>query len=148
MAITLRTGDSVLLDTAPLYHYWHQSKEYCDKLDSFFTSVYDLNIHCTATMQTYTKLLLSAMQQKQYKIAAKCRNFLTNSKNFSIYPLSLIVADKTAFLMSRHNLRYNDATKLATAEICGVNYILTDNKSWPEMSEIQYIFLDDLQTPS
>ncbi len=63
-------------------------------------------------------------------MVAKCRDYLTNSKNVSLYPLNLLVADRAVSFRSRYNLKTPDAIQLATAKICGADYIITNDRSW------------------
>ena len=61
--------------------------------DAFFDEVTQLDIQLVTSMVTYIEILTLPEKLGDERLAAKYREFLTNSKQLSIYPLNIAVAD-------------------------------------------------------
>ena len=130
MGLTLRKNMSVFLDTAPLIYFWEQHERYFPALAAFFDEVYDNDILCCVSLVTYIEIVTLPLKQGDRRLAFKYRNYLVNSANFQLAPFDLSIADTTARFRAEHRLRTPDAIQLATADACGVDYILTNDMAW------------------
>nr|MBF0223203.1 PIN domain-containing protein [Desulfobulbaceae bacterium] len=54
------------------------------------------------------------------------------------------MADKTAEYRPKYNMKTPDAILLATAEICGADYVLTNDAEWQKIENLNIVLLDDL----
>ena len=79
------------------------------------------------------------------QIAAKYRDFFTNSENISVYPANIFIAENAALFRAEYNLKTPDAIQLATAKNCGVDYIITNDKEWKKISNMEIILLDEIE---
>lgn len=61
--------------------------------DAFFDEVTQLDIQLVTSMVTYIEILTLPEKLGDERLAAKYREFLTNSEQLSIYPLNIAVAD-------------------------------------------------------
>ena len=93
---------------------------------------------------TYIALITKPKQLGRDDIVAKYRDYFTNSDCLSIYPLNLIVSEKVAEIKAQYNFKTPDAIQIATAIICGSDYIITNDKAWKKITEIPVIILEDL----
>ena len=130
MGLTLRKNMSIFLDTAPLIYFWEQHERYFPALAALFDGVYANDILCCVSLVTYIEIVTLPLKKGDRKLVSKYRNYLTNAANFQLAALDLTIADKTAWFRSEYNLRTPDAIQLATADACGVDYILTNDKAW------------------
>jgi len=145
MGIILQENQAVFLDTAPLIYFWEKHTRYYPAIAALFDEIYAKNVQCCVSLITYIEVITFPMKQKQGNIAAKYRNYLTNSRNFQLVPMDISIADRTAWLRSEFGLRTPDAIQLATADICGADYILTNDKAWRKVDRPERIILvDDL----
>ena len=147
MGLSLRENMSVFLDTAPLIYFWEQHERYFPALAAFFDEVYANDIMCCVSLVTYIEIVTLPLQQGNRKLASKYRNYLTNAANFQLAAFDLSIADTTAWFRAEHHLRTPDAIQLATAEACGVDYILTNDMAWKNIrmpGQGQIILVEEL----
>jgi predicted nucleic acid-binding protein len=144
MGLSLKSGESLFIDTLPLIYFWEENPQYFERLVSLFDQVYALDIQCTISLLTYTEVVGFALKKKVPRIAAKYRDYLTNSGNINLYPFNLLVADKTAFFMAKYDLNMAAATQLATAAICGADHVLTSNREWEKVKSLRIVQVEDL----
>lgn len=144
MKLQLKSGDSLFLDTGPLVYFWEKREQYYEKLTALFDQVYAHNIQCTISLLTYTEVINFPLKNRRLRLAAKYRDYLTNSININLYPFNLLVADKTAFFMAKYDLNIPSATQLATAAICGADYLLTSNRDWQKVKSLRIVTVGDL----
>jgi predicted nucleic acid-binding protein len=144
MKLQLKSGDSLFLDTAPLVYFWEKHDTYYDKMAALFDQVYTLGIQCTVSLLTYTEVINFPLKNRRPRLAAKYRDYLTNSSNINLYPFNLLVADKTAFFMAKYELKMEAATQLATAAICGSDYVLTNSRDWQKVKSLRIMTVGDL----
>jgi predicted nucleic acid-binding protein len=60
--------------------------------------------HVFSSVITLTEVLTQPLKKSRNDIVEKYRNFLLNSKNFHLYPIDAIIAEKAAELRSRHSI--------------------------------------------
>lgn len=113
-------------------------------MQSLLNEVYQKNIQVTISLVTYIEIITYPVKSGNRKLAAKYRDYLTNSDNFSLYPINILVADKTAEYRATYNLKTPDAIFIATAEICGAGYILTNDSEWKKVHNLNIILVSDL----
>lgn len=141
MGITLQENQALFLDTAPLIYFWEKHERYYPAMASLFDEIYAKNVQCCVSLITYIEVVTFPLKQKQETIAAKYRNYLTNSRNFQLVPMDIAIADRTARLRSEFGLKTPDAIQLATADICGADYVLTNDKAWRKVGRPERIVL-------
>lgn len=144
MGIKLQAGQSVFLDTAPLIYYIEEDDRYLAGLSGFFDTVTAANVMLVTSFITYIEVLTLPEKRGQTRLAAKYRDFMTNSEQLSIYPLTVPVADAAIRFRAHEGLRTPDAIQLATAHVCGVDFVLTNDRSWRKIRKPRVVLLDEL----
>lgn len=144
MGLTLHHGQTVFVDTAAFIYYFENHEAYADPLDRFFRNCTDLDVQIVTSLVTYIELLTFPEKNGNRLLAAKYREYLTNSENLRVYPLSFQVADEAVRLRAQHGLRTPDAIQLATARICGADWVLTNDKRWQVVPDMPVVLMDQL----
>lgn len=144
MALTIAQNDTIFLDTAPFIYFFEENEAWVDKLGELFESATKVNARFITSIITYIELLTLPEKEGDSKLAAKYREFLTNSEQLSIYPLNLSVADMTVWFRAKYGLRTPDSIQLATARICGADYVVTNDKNWKKISELNIVLVDEI----
>lgn len=144
MGLQLDKSSSVFLDTAPLIYFWEKNNQYFNKVEGFFDEVYQKDAQVTVSLITYIELITHPLKSENKKLAAKYRDYLTNSANFSLYPINMLVADKTAEYRAQYGLRTPDAILLATADICGADLVLTNDSAWKKVTSLNVVLVGEL----
>ncbi|MEW6429346.1 MAG: type II toxin-antitoxin system VapC family toxin [Thermodesulfobacteriota bacterium] len=136
MGIELKRGGSLFIDTEPLIHFWMEHETYHPIMARLFDQVYEHKVQCIISMMTYAELMALPIRQKEYRTAARCRNYLCHSENIHLYPFDILVADRAAIIRVNHEVKTPVAIQLATASFSGAEYVLTCDKNWRDIKEV------------
>ena len=144
MGLKLKKSDSIFMDTAPLIYYWENNREYFKKIASVFDAVYDNDVQVIVSLVTYIEVMTYPIKCGNIKLASKYRDYFTNSANMTLYPVNLLVAEKTAVYRAEHGLKTPDAIQLATAETCGADYVITNDAEWKKLADLEIVLVSEL----
>jgi len=144
MDLTLKTAQTLFVDTAPLIYFFERNKRYYKKMSRLFDAVYDTGSQIVVSMITYMEISVLPAKQGNMKLVAKYREYFTNSENVTLYPVNLLVSEKAVFYRAKYNLRTPDALQLATAEVCGADYVISNDRQWRNVEELDVIVLADM----
>ncbi len=144
MGLTLLEKQTVFLDTAPFIYFFEENERYLTRLEAFFDQVYRLDVQLITSMVTYIELLTYPTRTGKLTLAAKYRDFLTNSARLSIYPLNISVADVAIQFRAKYKFSTPDAIQLATAQICGADFVLSNDRDLATAEEVNVVLVADL----
>ncbi len=142
--LKLTSETTFFIDTAPLIYFFEENVAYIAQLARFFDRVTETRASLVTSMITYIEVLVHPERSGAETLAAKYRDFLTNSEQISIYPLNLPVADACARLRATHGLKTPDAIQLAVAQTCGADYVLTNDAAWKKIPAFTTILVSEL----
>ena len=144
MGLTLTRGQSLFLDTAPLIYLFEEHEQYLPVVEQILDEAHRVGADLVCSMITYIEILTAPLRAGSTALAARYREYLTNSEGLSIYPLNISVADEAARLRASHHLRTPDAIQLATATVCGVDYFLTNDRQLTRVPGVNVVIVADL----
>jgi len=142
--IDLTSETTLFIDTAPLIYFFEEHPDHIEPLSRLFDAVTESGARLVTSMITYIEVLVHPEREGADTLAAKYRNFLTNSEQISLYPRNLSVADACAKLRARHNLKTPDAVQLAVATTCGADIVLTNDAAWKTIPGFRVILVTEL----
>ncbi len=144
MGVRLKSGDIVFLDTAPFIYFFETHPDYFPQLEAFFDQLYETGAQAITSIVTYIELTTRPARKGNRQLVRKYRDYLSNSQNISLFPLDMDIADHVVELRATCHFRTPDAIQIGTAVACGVDYIITNDKSWQRFDEIKVIMVGDL----
>jgi predicted nucleic acid-binding protein len=144
MGLGLKSGDIIFLDTAPFIYFFERHPDYFPALEMLFDRLYETDAQAITSIITYIELTTLPVRRGKARLVRKYRDFLTNSENISLFPLDLSIADQAVELRAQHHFKTPDAIQLGTAIACGADYIITNDKEWQRVEEIQIVMVGDL----
>jgi predicted nucleic acid-binding protein len=144
MELNFSRGQMIFIDTSPIIYYFEENEKYIGRLAELFDSVYANDVQIVTSMITYIELISYPVKLGNSQLAAKYREYLTNSDTISLYPLNIIASEAAVKYRVNYGLRTPDAIQLGTAECCGADYVLTNDKAWKKIRELNIINIDDL----
>ena len=144
MGLGLKSGDIIFLDTAPFIYFFERHPDYFPALEMLFDRLYETDAQAITSIITYIELTTLPARRGKAQLVRKYRDFLTNSENISLFPLDLSIADQAVELRAKHHFKTPDAIQLGTAVACGADYIITNEKEWQRVEEIQIVMVGDL----
>ena len=136
--------ETFFIDTASLIYFFEKNELYFEKINELFNEIYEKNCQIVVSMITYIEISTLPVKLGNLKLAAKYREYFTNSNNLTLYPVNLLISEKTISYRAKYNLKTPDAIQLATAEICGADYVLSNDKDWSKINEVNVILIEDL----
>lgn len=144
MGLNIAPGEKVFLDTAPLIYFFEENPRFIEQVSNLFDSITASGQKAVTSMVTYIEVLTLPERQGNLRLACKYREFLTNSEQVGIYPLTVPVADETVKLRAQHGLRTPDAIQLAVARLCGADYVVTNDHSWKRIPGFNVALVEEL----
>lgn len=146
MGLMLEPRQTVFIDTAPLIYFFEDHKVFAPLVAAFLEEVNAKDVQLVTSLITYIELLTLPQRCGNERLSAKYREYLTNSDRLSLYPLNVLVADATVHFRVAYNLKTPDAIQLATAKVCGADFVLTNDRDWRSITELPIILLPDLSS--
>lgn len=144
MGLDLNSGDIIFLDTAPFIYFFERHPDYFPALEMLFDRLYEVDAQAITSIITYIELTTLPARQGEKQLVRKYRDFLSNSENFSIFSLDMDIADRVVEMRAHYLFKTPDAIQLGTAIACGADYIITNDKDWRKVEEIQVLMVGDL----
>ena len=144
MELNFSRGQVMFIDTSPIIYYFEENEKYIGRLVELFDSVYANDVQIVTSMITYIELISYPVKLGNSQLAAKYREYLTNSDAISIYPLNIIASDAAVKYRVNYGLKTPDAIQLGIAECCGADFVLTNDSSWKRVKELNVTIMEDL----
>ncbi len=144
MGLNLATYRMIFIDTAPFIYFFEDNPIYAQKMHNLFTHIESNNKQMVTSLITYTEIITKPLKMGQTKLVDKYRAYFTGSKNLSLLPYTIHVAEASAHIRVRYNLKTHYAMQVATALSFGADCIITNDSDWKRISEIPVFCMEDL----
>ncbi|MBN1444812.1 MAG: PIN domain-containing protein [Candidatus Omnitrophica bacterium] len=144
MGLKLLSTDKIFLDTSPFIYFFEENPAYIEKLGNLFDRIYAGGIPIITSIITYIELLIYPEKTGAKKLAAKYRESLINSEFISVYPMNLPVADTAVTLRVKYSLKTPDAIQVATAVVCGADYVITNDRKWKKIKDVNVVLISEI----
>ena len=144
MGLKLRPDETIFLDTAPFIYFFEDNKAYAERVDALFVAGMESGCRFVTSLITYIEILTLPERQGNHRLAAKYRDYFTNSESLTIHPLDLNVADGTVRIRARYGLKTPDAIQVAAALSCGADHVVTNDKQWRCVPDLPVVLVDEL----
>ncbi len=144
MGVNLEKCDMIFIDTAPFIYFFEKNEKYFQPMSMLFDIIYDNDVQVVTSLITYIEITTHPMKLGNKKLASKYRDYFTNSENISLYPVNLLIAEEAVIFRSRYKMKTPDAIQLATAAVCGADYIVSNDNSWSKISDVPLVLIDDI----
>lgn len=132
------------IDTTLFIYFIERSAEYSDLLRDFFRRIDSGKIDGVSSVLTLTEVLTKPVQDENLALETAYRDYLRNSRNFTLVPVNSDIAEKAARLRAIHALRTPDAIHIATAIETGCDLFVTNDHRLRHVSSLQITLLSEL----
>ncbi len=137
-------GKLVLFDSAPLIYYVEQHARYSKLAEELFEAVDSGNARGGTSVLTLVEVLTKPLRDGRNDIAEKYRSVLMDAVGMILYPIDEVLCERAARLRAKHDwLRTPDALQVATALEYRADLIVTNDRRWKRLKEIQVIVLEE-----
>ena len=130
MGPVVPAGTRLLLDTVALVYFLESHPRYSKTAEAIFRRIESNDIQGVISSLVLTELLVSLYRAGEERAAIGLTNQLLNFANLEVIDVSADIAVEAAQIRARYGLRAPDAIHCATAAVCEVSGILTNDKQW------------------
>ena len=103
-----------------------------------------VDVQMVTSAITLTEICTMPYRKGSPAIAARYREYFTNSEKLFLREVDALVAEEAARLRAKFSLRTPDALQIATAHIVGADVILTNNLAWQSKTKTKVMTLEML----
>ena len=136
------------IETSPFIYYVENHPVYADKMDAVFEIVNTKPIEVITSVITLAETLTKPLKTGDKTVEQAYRMLLQQTRNITLIPITTQIAERTADLRSRYNLRTPDALHLAAALDSGCDAFMTNDFALQRVKELPIFVLDDLEIDS
>jgi len=148
MGIALQYRQTLFIDTAPLIYYFEDHERYAPIMDDVFMQVKSLNLRVVTSIVSYIEILTMPQRMGDTVLVAKYKEYLTCSAQVSVYPVDVGIADAAVLIRAQYGFKTPDAIQLATAQVCGADHILSNDRRWDAVRKhMPIVMLSELINP-
>ena len=144
MGLKLRDGDIVFVDTSPFIYFFENHPDYLPAMQAFFDQVYRCDAQVITSIITYIEITTLPVRQGKRSLARKYRDYFSYSDNLTLLPLDMTIADEVVRLRATYGLGTPDAIQLGTALAAGADYVLTNDRKWSQVEDLEIIQIGEL----
>jgi predicted nucleic acid-binding protein len=102
------------------------------------------SIEASSSVIVLTELVTGPKRSGDAAMEQRYRDLLLNSRNFTLVPPGVAIADRAGDLRARYGFRSLDALVVATALADGCQALLTNDRQLRRATELRILLVDDL----
>lgn len=140
----LKSDDVIFLDTAPFIYFFERHPDHFPPMAALFDQLYATGAQAITSIITYIELTTQPARRGNLKLVRKYRDYLSNSENISLFALDMNIADYVVQLRARYALKTPDAIQLGTALACGADHVITNDRAWQGLEEVNVVLMEEL----
>lgn len=132
------------LDTAPLIYFIEENPIYIASITPFFEALAEQQFSVVTSTITLLEVLIHPIRSGSESLATQYRQILAHSQGVTLTSISPQVAENSAHIRAKYNIRTPDAIQLAAAISSGATFFLSNDIKLKQVSEINVLILDEL----
>lgn len=141
--LSIPSGSSVYIDTAPVIYSVEKHKDYWDLLIPLWQSAKKGEIELFTSGLTLLEVLVQPLRQENTGLVSAYENLLTNTE-IIVQSITTDVLRSAARLRASDNFKTPDAIHAATALASGCTHFVTNDPTFTRLSSVNVIILRDL----
>ncbi len=132
-------GAVIVVDSAPIIYYLENHSRFADRFAPFFEAAENGQLEIAISAITLAEVLAGPLQHGNELLAAQYERVLTSATGWRVVSINQQVAVQAARLRAVYNLRLPDAIQIASAVVVGAHALVTHDKAFARIREIQVI---------
>jgi predicted nucleic acid-binding protein len=145
IADALKPVSQLFIDTTPLIYLVERHPAYLPKTRAIFARIDRGDLIGFSSVVTLTEVLTLPFKAGDRQVEQMYRSRLLYSRNFTLLPVSIAIAEKAAQLRAKYNLRTPDALQIAAALDAQCQGFLTNDKGLVRVTELTVLLIDQLE---
>ena len=140
----LRSARRLYLDTAPLIYWVEAYPDYISKMDRIVDAIETTSVQALTSVLTLTEVMVQPLRVGNTDLAQEYLDILVIRDEYELVEFSTNIAITAASIRARYSLRTPDAIHVATAIKSGCDAILTNDRDFRRVQDLNVLVLDDL----
>jgi predicted nucleic acid-binding protein len=136
------------VETSPFIYYVENHPVYADKVDAIYEVVNTSELEIITSVVTLAETLTKPLRTGDKNVEQAYRVLLQQTKRIALVPITLQIAERTADLRARYNLRTPDALHIAAAIDSQCGAFLTNDLKLRRVNELSILVLDEIELDS
>ena len=141
----LQSVGRLYLDTAPLIYWSEAYPDYVSKMDRIVDAIETTPLQALTSVITLTEVMVQPLRLGNTDLAQEYHDILVMRDDYILVEISTDIAISAAAIRARHSLRTPDALHAATAIHAGCDAILTNDRVFRRVQNLNVLVLDDLE---
>lgn len=133
------------VETAPFIYYVEDHPVYADKMTSIFDIVNTGKVEVITSVVTLAETLAKPLKIGDKVVENAYQTLLQQTRHITLVPITAPIAERTASLRARYNLRIPDALHAAAALDARCDAFLTNDHTLRRVAELRTLILDELE---
>ena len=123
----------------------HEKNEpFSRPVEKLLDAIYAANAQIVTSLITYIEINTAPAKAGKERLKAKYREYFTGWGGVGLQAGNWTSAEETMRFRAEYNLKTPDAIQLATAKYCGADYVLTNDKAWRQITELDIVLVSEL----
>jgi predicted nucleic acid-binding protein len=135
------TGALMVVDSAPIIYYLENHPKFAARFAPYFEATENGTLEIAISAITLAEVVTGPLQSGNELLATQYERALTSSTGWQVVPVTQQVAMQAARLRAVYGLRLPDAIQVATAVVSGAQVLLTHDRAFAKIKEIQVLGL-------
>lgn len=132
-------GAIVVVDSAPIIYYLENHPRFAERFAPCFDAAERGELEVAISAITLAEVLAGPLQHGNELLAVQYERALTSATGWRVVAVNQQVAVQAARLRTVYKLRLPDAIQVATAVVVGAHALITHDKAFAKIKEMQVI---------
>lgn len=134
----------IYIDTSPLIYLVERNPEYFAKMLRIVDVIETAPLQVFTSVMTLAEILVQPLRLGNTDLAQQYLDILVIRDDYELVEFSTDIAISAAAIRARYSLRTADAVHAATAVLSGCDAILTNDRDFKRVQDLNVLVLDDL----
>ena len=143
--IALQQIQRLYLDTAPLIYWVEGHTNYIEKMVWIVDLIESTPLQAITSVVTFTEAMSLPIRAGKPELAREYYEIFTSQDDYALLTVTAEIAISAAAFRARYGLRTPDAIHAATAVASGCDAILTNDRDFRRVQDLNVLVLDDLE---
>ena len=135
----------IFLDTSPFIYFIENHEKYADALERIFSGIASGNYRGITSVITLHEVMVKPIRERMTKLMKAYQEILQNSENLEIVSITPEIAELSAEIRAKYDLRTPDALQFASALHHSADEFFTNDRALEKAGKLlKVVILDDV----
>lgn len=145
IVIALQSAKRIYIDTSPFIYLVEKHRHYFTKVFRVFELIESTPLQVVTSAITITELIVQPLRSGNTDLAQEYHDVLVSNNQCSLVSVTKDIAITAGAIRARYAFRTPDAIHAATAIKSGCDTILTNDRDFRRLQDINVLVLDELE---